>query len=120
MGGRLGLVGALIFVAIQLIGGGSVPFDVERGFGGGVQAPGQPAGIPPSEDPERDLKDFSGYVFTDARHVREHRSAAAVVAVAARRSGERASRQRGCSSGSSGAEQGRAGTKKARPDSASR
>jgi uncharacterized protein len=40
---------------------------VETGFGGGIEAPGQPAGIPPSEDPERDLKDFSSYVFTDAQ-----------------------------------------------------
>ena len=68
VGGGLGLVGALVFLAIQLIGGGgSVPFDVERGFDGGVGAPGQPAGIPPAQDPERQLKDFSSYVFTDAQ-----------------------------------------------------
>ena len=36
-------------------------------LGGGGSAPGQPVAIPPSEDPERDLKDFSAYVFTDAQ-----------------------------------------------------
>jgi predicted metalloprotease len=65
IGGGIGLVGVLLYVAIQLLGGGA--FDVETGFGGGIEAPGQPAGIPPSEDPERDLKDFSSYVFTDAQ-----------------------------------------------------
>jgi predicted metalloprotease len=34
-------------------------FQPPAGFDGTAQAPGQPAGIPPSEDPERDLKDFS-------------------------------------------------------------
>jgi uncharacterized protein len=68
IGGGLGLLGVLVFVAIQLIGGGDeVPFDVEREFGGGVGAPGRPEGIPPAEDPERDLKDFSSYVFTEAQ-----------------------------------------------------
>jgi predicted metalloprotease len=66
IGGGLGLTGVLIFLALQLLGGGEA-FEVDRGFGEGLEAPGQPAGIPPSEDPERDLKDFSSYVFTDAQ-----------------------------------------------------
>jgi uncharacterized protein len=32
-----------------------------------VEAPGGAVGIPPAEDPERDLKDFSAYVFTEAQ-----------------------------------------------------
>jgi uncharacterized protein len=66
IGGGIGLVGVIIYLAIQVLGGGGA-FEVERGFDGGIEAPGQPAGIPPSEDPERDLKDFSSYVFTDAQ-----------------------------------------------------
>ena len=68
VGGGLGVVGVILFLAIQLLGGGSSSaFDVDTGLGGGGAAPGQPAAIPPSEDPERDLKDFSTYVFTDAQ-----------------------------------------------------
>jgi uncharacterized protein len=68
VGGGLGVVGVILFLAIQLLGGGSgAAFDVDTGLGGGGTAPGQPAAIPPSEDPERDLKDFSTYVFTDAQ-----------------------------------------------------
>jgi uncharacterized protein len=66
IGGGLGLTGVLIYLALQLLGGGEA-FPVGTGFDGGIEAPGQPAGIPPSEDPQRDLKDFSGYVFTDAQ-----------------------------------------------------
>jgi uncharacterized protein len=66
IGGGLGLTGVVIYLALQLLGGGEA-FPVDPGFGGDVEAPGQPAGIPPSEDPERDLRDFSAYVFTDAQ-----------------------------------------------------
>jgi predicted metalloprotease len=67
VGGGLGLVGVLVVLALQLLGGGGSAFDVDTGLGDGVSAPGQPVAIPPSEDPERDLKDFSAYVFTDAQ-----------------------------------------------------
>jgi uncharacterized protein len=68
VGGGLGLVGVLVVIALQLLGGGSgSAFDVDTGRGDGGSAPGQPVAIPPSEDPERDLKDFSTYVFTDAQ-----------------------------------------------------
>jgi uncharacterized protein len=66
VGGGLGLVGVLIVLALQVLGGSGSAFDVDTGLGGG-SAPGQPEPIPPSEDPERDLKDFSAYVFTDAQ-----------------------------------------------------
>ena len=68
VGGGLGLVGVLVVLALQLLGGGEgSAFDVDTGLGGGSAGPGQPAAIPPSQDPERDLKDFSTYVFTDAQ-----------------------------------------------------
>ena len=70
VGGGLGLVGVLIFLAIQLLGGGTgTAFDVDNQFGGGVSTTGEPGtdAIPAAEDPERDLKDFSAYVFTDAQ-----------------------------------------------------
>jgi predicted metalloprotease len=68
VGGGLGVVGVLVFLAIQLLGGGGgSAFDVNTGLGADGSAPGQPVAIPPSEDPERDLKDFSTYVFTDVQ-----------------------------------------------------
>ena len=66
VGGGLGLVGVLIVLALQVLGGSGSAFDVDSGLGGGM-APAQPDPIPPSQDPERDLKDFSAYVFTDAQ-----------------------------------------------------
>jgi predicted metalloprotease len=64
-GGGLGLVGVVIFLAIQLLGGGAT-FDVPAGFdGGAVSAQGE--AIPASQDPDRDLRDFSVYVFTDVQ-----------------------------------------------------
>jgi hypothetical protein len=70
--GGLGLVGVLIYLGIQVLsggGGGASGFDVGSAFGVESQSesvPGQ-EGIPPSQDPQRDLKDFSTYVFTDAQ-----------------------------------------------------
>src|SRR3954469_12706793 len=68
-GGGLGLVGVLVFLAIQLLGGGgggSGGFQIPAGFDGTTRAPsGQP--IPPEQDPERDLKDFSVYVFNSVQ-----------------------------------------------------
>jgi predicted metalloprotease len=62
-----------VIVAIIAInafsGGGGSGFDLENAFGTGTGAPGagDPAPIPPGEDPQRDLKDFSTYVVTDAQ-----------------------------------------------------
>jgi predicted metalloprotease len=68
VGGGLGVVGVILFLAIQLLGGGdSSAFDVDTGLGGGGSTPGRPVAIPRSQDPERDLKDFSTYVFTDVQ-----------------------------------------------------
>lgn len=65
--GGLGAGGLVIFLLIQLLsGGGGGGLGVDDPFGAGTQAPGaqSPRGIPASQDPERDLKDFTVYVFT--------------------------------------------------------
>ena len=59
--GGLGLVGVLVFLAFQLLSGGS-GYAVPGAFDDGAQAPDGGA-IPASEDPEKDLRDFSEYVF---------------------------------------------------------
>lgn len=72
--GGLGIVGVLIYIAIQVFfsgdGGG---FNVPTGFSPGVEAPGQPTseGIPPAQDPQRHIKEFSTYVFTDTQRTWE-------------------------------------------------
>jgi predicted metalloprotease len=67
VGGGLGVVGVILFLAIQLLGGGSgAAFDIPASFDGATRAPsGQP--IPAGQDPDRDLKDFSIYVFNDVQ-----------------------------------------------------
>jgi uncharacterized protein len=66
VGGGVGLVGVLLFLAIQLLGGGSGGFQIPAGFDTATQAPsGEP--IPAGQDPDRDLRDFSVYVFNDAQ-----------------------------------------------------
>ncbi len=68
--GGLGLVGVIVLVLIQVLsgggeGGGSA-FGVDNQFGPSAAAPAAGAqGIPASQDPDRDLKDFSSYVFSD-------------------------------------------------------
>jgi predicted metalloprotease len=64
-GGGLGLVGVLIVLAVAFLGGSG--YGVRSPFDDGTQVPGQGRGIPPEQDPERDLKDFSAYVFTRAQ-----------------------------------------------------
>ncbi len=68
-GGGLGLIGVLIVVALQVLGGGGGGFEVPQGFDDGVATPAARPGdaIPADKDPERDLRDFSSYVFTDAQ-----------------------------------------------------
>jgi predicted metalloprotease len=66
--GGLGLAGVIIFLLIQVLsGGGSAgAFDVNDPFGQAPQAPAADGGgIPAAQDPDRDLKDFSGYVFSN-------------------------------------------------------
>ena len=67
VGGGLGVVGVVLFLAFQLLSGGSsAGFDIPAGFDGATRAPsGRP--IPAGQDPERDLKDFSVFVFNSAQ-----------------------------------------------------
>src|SRR3954453_2788778 len=70
--GGLGITGILLYLAISLLGGGGGSASgVDDPFGGSTQAPGvqSPRGIPASQDPERDLKDFSVYVFERTQQV---------------------------------------------------
>ena len=67
--GGVGLTGVIVYLLIQVLSGGAGSagaFDVDSPFG---QAPAAPAadggGIPAAQDPERDLKEFSAYVFTN-------------------------------------------------------
>ena len=49
LGGGVGVIGVIIFLAIQLLGGGT-SFDVPPGFNGTAQAPaGEP--LPPGQEP---------------------------------------------------------------------
>ncbi len=71
LGGGAGLIALLVIIAVNVIGGGSgAGFDVP-GLGAGATAPGagSPQPLPPGEDPQADLKDFSAYVFDDAQDV---------------------------------------------------
>ena len=70
--GGLGLAGLVVVLLLQLLGGdgSGTSFGVDPRFGDQVQAPGGTP-IPASQDPERDLKDFSVYVFTDVQRTWE-------------------------------------------------
>jgi uncharacterized protein len=66
VGGGLGVVGVIIFLAISLLGGGGSGFNIPAGFDTAARAPsGEP--IPAGQDPDADLKDFSVYVFNSAQ-----------------------------------------------------
>src|SRR5215212_8214895 len=70
VGGGAGIVVLIVVIAIQVLGGGGEGgFDIGSALGPGGQAPGadNPAPIPPEEDPQRDIKEFSTYVFNDVQ-----------------------------------------------------
>ncbi|MEA2348822.1 MAG: uncharacterized protein QOG62_2609 [Thermoleophilaceae bacterium] len=73
VGGGLGVVIVIVVVAIQVFGGsgGGGGYDIGPILGsltqGGEADPSQPDPLPAGQDPQRDLRDFSGYVFTDAQ-----------------------------------------------------
>ena len=71
LGGGAGIIVLLVVVAIQVFGGGSDGggFSIDDVFGSGLQAPGaeNPEPIPADQDPDRELRDFSAYVITDAQ-----------------------------------------------------
>src|SRR5688572_30630526 len=65
VGGGLGLAGVIVVLLLQVLGGGGA-FEVPAGFDDQVTAPGGQA-LPAGQDPDRDLRDFSVYVFNDAQ-----------------------------------------------------
>lgn len=73
LGGGAGVVVVLVVLAIQLFGGdggeGGGLDDLGQILLGGQPAPGanDPEPIPPGEDPDLELKEFSSYVFSDAQ-----------------------------------------------------
>jgi predicted metalloprotease len=72
IGGGAGLVVLAVIVAIQVFGGGgSGGYDLgpilDEFAGGGGGDPSNPQPIPPGQDPQRDLKEFSAYVFDDGQ-----------------------------------------------------
>ena len=67
--GGVGLAGVIVFILIQLLSGGSggsgPAFGVDDPFAQPAEAPAAGAQeIPAGQDPERDLKNFSTYVFS--------------------------------------------------------
>jgi predicted metalloprotease len=70
-GGGISVVGVLVYLAFQVLGGGGGGgFAVDDPFGGAARAP-ENRPIPASQDPDRDLKDFSTYVFTNVQRTWE-------------------------------------------------
>jgi uncharacterized protein len=73
VGGGAGIIVLLVIVALQVFGGGGDSegggFDIGDIFGPGITAPGadDPQPIPPNEDSQRKLKNFSTYVFEDTQ-----------------------------------------------------
>ena len=72
VGGTAGIVIVLVIVAIQVFGGGGSSgsgFGIDDVFGTGLTAPGaeDPQPLPPEQDPQRELFQFSDYVFNDAQ-----------------------------------------------------
>jgi predicted metalloprotease len=66
-GGGVGILVLVIFLGIQLLGGGQ-GFDVNQAFPDTAQVSGDNAqGIPAGQDPDKDFKDFSSYVFVTAQ-----------------------------------------------------
>ena len=71
LGGGAGVIVLLVVVAIQVFGGSSGydlgPVLDQFATAGGGGDPSQPNPIPPGQDPQRDLKDVSAYVFDDGQ-----------------------------------------------------
>jgi predicted metalloprotease len=66
-GGAVGLIVIVIVIATQLLGGGGEGFDISQAFPDQTQVGGNAQGIPADQDPEKDFKDFSSYVFVTAQ-----------------------------------------------------
>lgn len=66
-GGGIGLLVVIVVIAMQLIGGGQ-SFDINQAFPSDTAVSADNAqGIPAGQDPDKDFKDFSSYVFVTAQ-----------------------------------------------------
>jgi uncharacterized protein len=70
VGGGLGLVILLVVLGLQMCGNGGAGFDLGSILGPGAVPPSaeNPDPLPPEEDPQKDLKDFSSAVFADVQN----------------------------------------------------
>ncbi len=67
-GGGIGLLVVIIVIGMQLLGGEGSGFDISQAFPSDTAVSSQNAqGIPSDQDPEKDFKDFSSYVFVTAQ-----------------------------------------------------
>src|SRR5215203_6771100 len=69
-GGLVGIILIILFIVLKSCGGGGGGgFDLPDVIGPSAAAPGadKPAPIPADEDPQKDLRDFSVYVFEDVQ-----------------------------------------------------
>ena len=73
LGGGAGIAVIIVVVLINALSGsaGGGGFDLPSAFNQALGVPGaeNPQGIPPGEDPQADLADFSRYVFNDTQDV---------------------------------------------------
>jgi predicted metalloprotease len=66
-GGGIGILVVIIVIGMQLLGGGQ-SFDINQAFPSDATVSADNAqGIPASQDPDKDFKDFSSYVFVTAQ-----------------------------------------------------
>ena len=72
IGGGLGLVILIVVIGLQMCGNdeGGAGFDITDILGPGAVPPSadEDQGLPPGEDPHKDLKDFTHAVFSDAQN----------------------------------------------------
>jgi len=68
-GGAVGIVGLIVYLLVSQLGGGGTTgtFGVDSGFPSDAPAARDAQGIPAAQDPERDLRDFSAYVFSNVQ-----------------------------------------------------
>ena len=87
-GGAIGIVGLIVYLLISQLGGGAAggTFGIDSGFPSDAPAAADAQGIPPAQDPQRDLRDFSAYVFSDVQDRWEKTFAAPTAGTSARRS----------------------------------
>ena len=74
LGGGAGVIVVIVILAITIFGGGSgggSGFDIGSVLNGMGTAAGanNPQPLPPGQDPDKDLRDFSAYVFNDTQNM---------------------------------------------------